>query len=97
MNGQDWSVYIETDLASIPEEQFDTVTEELEIHHGTTGEAENGNLFARVTVEAETSHGALSYAEDAVQHVLRRAGLPAAAIVGFEVMTDAELTRRLAA
>ena len=90
-----FSVYVEfTDSGTTPE-AFVDIAEDLTAYGGTAGTAPNGNLSIRLFVESDSAVDAGNRGVEYAQGAAMKQGVYPA-VVGIEVMTEAEFDRRLA-
>ncbi|MFI1765159.1 helix-turn-helix domain-containing protein [Streptomyces sp. NPDC020800] len=87
------NVYVEFGAHSVSPEHYGDLMEALADHAPGVGPAANGNLSARLFVNAETVLDALAQAVKITSHAVRGLGLPDT-IVGVEALTEAEFERR---
>lgn len=90
-----WSVCVELDSLKPPKGRILSMADALEGHHPMAGEAESGNLYARVAVYASDAHVALSLGYHAIDRAARHVGAERR-VVGLEVSTEEEPSRRRA-
>lgn len=92
---QDWSVAVELAARNVSNDAWDDLFERLVPYCGSVGEAPNGNVSARVSVEAETAQGAFGAAVRAVTSAAASCNIEST-VLGVELITAEELDRQLA-
>ncbi|GLF98232.1 hypothetical protein [Streptomyces yaizuensis] len=89
----DWNVYVEYDAPDTSPEVYGDLFEALSAHAPGVGPAPNGNLSLRLTLEADQAHQAVAEALTIAAAAVHDLGLHGA-VVGIEVLTEAEFDRR---
>ncbi|MFE6272208.1 helix-turn-helix domain-containing protein [Streptomyces goshikiensis] len=87
------NVFVEYGARDVSPDQYVDLHDALAEHAGGVGPAANGNLSARVFIEAESVVDALVRAVEITGQAVRGLGLPDA-VIGAEVLTEAEFERR---
>ncbi|MGW4873744.1 hypothetical protein [Streptomyces chartreusis] len=91
---QSWSVYVELAARAVADALIDDLHGRLAGLEPAVGYAPNGNLSARVFIEASTARQATEAATREVAGAARALSIPHA-IAGIEAVTEEELDRRL--
>ncbi|MFF9785659.1 hypothetical protein [Streptomyces nigrescens] len=90
-----FSVYVEFDAPNTPPAVLSEIYESLVKYGGNVSTASNGNLVARLFVEAESALDAGTRGVEYAQAAALQQGITPETVVGFEVVTEAEFERRL--
>ncbi|MFE9016712.1 hypothetical protein [Streptomyces cyaneofuscatus] len=92
---QAWSIEVELGVNDVSDDLVEELVEHLIDHSPAVGTAPNGNLSARIFIEAGTARQAIDNALREVAAAAKEAGL-STNIVGVDLVTEEELDRRLA-
>ncbi|MFJ3601873.1 hypothetical protein ACIPVA_03660 [Streptomyces anulatus] len=92
---QAWSIEVELGVNGVSDDLIEELLENLLDHSPAVGTAPNGNLSARIFVEAGTARQAIDSGLKEVTAAAKAAGLPTT-VVGVDLVTEEELERRLA-
>ncbi|MGW1154509.1 hypothetical protein ACWD45_24895 [Streptomyces rubiginosohelvolus] len=92
---QAWSIEVELGVNDVSDDLVEELVEHLIDHSPAIGTAPNGNLSARIFIEAGTARQAIDSALKEVTAAAKEAGLPTT-VVGVDLVTEEELDRRLA-
>lgn len=90
-----WSLHIQLQNAGATDAALDALHAGLRPHHASVGISPIGTVSVQMTVDASTARQALDTGLKAVTAAARTAGTPSA-VVGVELMAEAELDRLLA-
>ncbi|MFH8867126.1 hypothetical protein [Streptomyces griseus] len=92
---QAWSIEVELGVNDVSDDLVEELVEHLIDHSPAVGTAPNGNLSARIFIDAGTARQAIDNALREVTAAAKGAGLPTT-VVGVDLVTEEELDRRLA-
>ncbi|MFD7980255.1 hypothetical protein [Streptomyces sp. NPDC059071] len=90
---QAWSIYVELGRRDAPDDLYEDLYEHLAAAAPSVGTAPNGNLSARVLVEASTARQAIDTGLKTVTAAAKNLGITEP-VVGVEAITEEELDRR---